>query len=256
MVTPYAHRGLALEHTENTLEAFSAAQEAGALWVETDVNTSRDGVVMVIHDSTLNRVAGCSGSISQMTYAQLQEVRLNGGERIPTLEEALEAFPDLSFNIDLKDSGSAQHIGEVLRRSQAWNRVRLASFSENRLLAARASLQRAGLAAEDVRWGGAERSMIIFYLTAHLAPGTWPFVQKLLRGVLSDFDALQIPLYYKILGRRIPVLTRRLLAAARRYGYLIDIWTIDDPALMKHLIELGIDGIVTNRVDLLTALES
>lgn len=253
-ITRYAHRGLALNHTENTLDAFRTAIDAGAQWVETDVNTTRDGVVLIMHDATLNRVANHSGAIAQMTYTQVQEIPLNGGESVPTLEEALAAFPELNFNIDLKDAGSAEHIGEVLRRSGAWERVRLASFSENRLLAARDSLTRAGLEETDVRWSGAERSMIIFYLTAHIAPGLWPRVQKLAGGLLSDFDSLQIPLSYTVAGRRVPVLTRKLLATARRYGYRIDIWTIDDATTMKELAELGVDGIVTNRVDILSEL--
>lgn len=251
-ITRYAHRGLALNHTENTLEAFTAGIDAGAQWVETDVNTTADGVVLVMHDATLNRVAQHSGVIAQMTYAQVQEVTLPCGAKIPTLEEALNAFPELNFNIDLKDMGSARGIGQVLRRTGAWERVRLASFSENRLLTARESLREAGV--DGVRFSGAERSMILFYLVAHLAPALWPRVQKLLGGVLSEFDALQIPMNYTVAGRRVPVLTRKLLAAAHRYGYRVDVWTIDDPETMRFLAKLGVDGIVTNRADLLTEI--
>ena len=249
-LTRYAHRGLAIQHTENTLAAFSAAVSAGAQWLEIDVHTSTDGTIFVFHDSTLNRVAGISGRIDQKTFEQVRQIQLPGGELIPTLAETFAAFPDTYFNIDLKDEGSARAIGRVLAESGAAQRVRLASFSQSRLGLARQSLRDAGVFLE--RWGASEASLVAFYLSAHLAPSLWPLVSRL--PTVGSFDALQIPLTYRVLGQKIPVLTNKLIKVAHRFGYRVDAWTIDDPVTMKELARVGIDGIVSNRVDLLAKL--
>lgn len=142
--TVYAHRGLALEAAENSLEAFRAAVEAGADWIETDVNTTADGVVLVLHDPSLDRVAGVPGRVSQLSAAQVAEVRLPDGQRIPTLAEALEAFPTARFNIDLKDEGAVEAVPRVLRETGAVDRVRIASFSDTRRRRALARLRALG----------------------------------------------------------------------------------------------------------------
>lgn len=249
-LTRYAHRGLAIHHTENTLDAFAAAVAAGAQWIEIDVHATRDGHVMIFHDETLNRVAGISGRIDQKTFQEVRQIKLPGGELIPTLAEAFIAFPQLQFNIDLKDEGSARGIGKVLAETGASNRVRLTSFSEGRLAIARESLRREQVSVE--RWGASEQSMIVFYLIAHFAPALWPLARRL--PCVGNFDSLQIPMSYKILGQNVPVLTNKLVKAAHRFGYRVDIWTIDDAATMGHLADVGVDGIVSNRVDVLTKL--
>ena len=142
--TVYAHRGLALEAAENSLEAFRAAVEAGADWIETDVNTTADGVVLVLHDPSLDRVAGVPGRVSHLSAAQMAEVRLPDGQRIPTLAEALEAFPTARFNIDLKDEGAVEAVPRVLREAGAVDRVRIASFSDARRRRALDRLRAAG----------------------------------------------------------------------------------------------------------------
>lgn len=249
-LTRYAHRGLAINHTENTLDAFAAAVAAGAQWIEIDVHATRDGHVMIFHDETLNRVAGISGRIDQKTFQEVRQIKLPGGELIPTLAEAFIAFPQLQFNIDLKDEGSARGIGKVLAETGASNRVRLTSFSKGRLAIARESLRREQVSVE--RWGASEQSMIVFYLIAHFAPALWPLARRL--PCVGNFDSLQIPMSYKILGQNVPVLTNKLVKAAHRFGYRVDIWTIDDAATMGHLADVGVDGIVSNRVDVLTKL--
>ncbi|MCT1356853.1 glycerophosphodiester phosphodiesterase family protein [Rothia kristinae] len=177
--TVYAHRGLALEAAENSLEAFRAAVEAGAEWIETDVNTTADGVVLVLHDPSLDRVAGVPGRVSQLSAAQVAEVRLPDGQRIPTLAEALEAFPTARFNIDLKDEGAVEAVPRVLREAGAVDRVRIASFSDARRRRALAALRASGAGT-----GGPRRS----------AAGTTagPFGQGARHGIASG-DGAETP---------------------------------------------------------------
>lgn len=252
-LTRYSHRGLTTHHTENTLEALAEALQAGAHWLEIDVNTSKDGVVLVFHDPTLERLTGNPQAISQLTYQQIQEITLPGGEKIPTLEETLTTFPTANFNIDLKDAASAHAIGPLLHKTQAWNRIRLTSFSEDRLALARTSIGQEPHQ-ENLRWGMSEKTITLFYFTAHTLPFTWPLLQKLLAPATVQADAFQIPLTYTLAGRTIKVLTPRFLKTAHRYGYQVHVWTIDDPQQMQELAKQGVDGIITNRVDLLTQL--
>lgn len=169
-ITRFAHRGLSLHHTENTLEAFAAAQTAGAHWLETDVHASRDGVIFVFHDETLNRVAHCSGEIAQLSAAQIQAIELPHGEKIPTLQETFLAFPKMGFNIDLKNERAAREIGNVLARTGAWGRTRLVSFSESRLKIARQEVGKYGALGRDVRWGATSRAVYAFFCVHILPP--------------------------------------------------------------------------------------
>lgn len=247
----FAHRGLATTSAENTLEAFRAAVAAGAQWIETDVNTTADGQIVVFHDPTLNRMAGRSGVIGQMTWSELKDCELIGGGKIPLLSEALAAFPEIPFNIDLKDTASAENIAQVLREAGAEHRVRLASFSEARLRVAHRRLREAGL---PVQLSASKKIFTLFFLLSRLSPRIWPALQKVGGRVLTPFDSLQIPDHHVLAGRRVNLIDRRLLEAARRAGVQVHVWTIDDEPTMRRLLALGVDGIVTNRTDLLTAV--
>lgn len=247
----FAHRGLATTHAENTLEAFRVAVDAGAHWIETDVNTTADGQIVVFHDPTLNRLVGRPGVVQDMTWEELKDCELLGGGRISLLADVLEAFPGVPFNIDLKDRGAAEGIADVLARTGAHQRVRLASFSEARLRVAHRRLREAG---QPVRLSASKKVFTLFYLLSRLSPRIWPALQKVGGRVLTPFDSLQIPDHHVIAGRRINLIDRRLMAAARAAGVQVHVWTIDDEPTMRCLLKQGVDGIVTNRTDLLTAV--
>jgi len=228
-----AHRGLALEHPENTLGAFIAAVSAGATHVETDVHASRDGQAVISHDPDLTRVAGRDGAVGDLTLAELQRIDLGDGEGFADLAEVLDGLPDVRFNIDVKDDRAVEPVVRAIRRTRAQDRVLVTSFSERRRLRTARMLPRAATSASVAR---------VVPALAAAASGSGSAVRRLLRGI----DAVQIP------PRRagLPLVGRRMLGAVHAAGLEVHVWTIDDPAEMARLLRVGVDGIVTDRSDL------
>jgi len=144
-----AHRGLALEAPENTLLAFAHALALGVEHLETDVHASRDGVAMIAHDADLDRVAGIPGRVDERTAAELAALALGADQGMPTLAEALEAFPEARFNIDLKSAEAVAPTVDAVRQLRAEHRVLLTSFSERRRAAALRLLPEAATSITD-----------------------------------------------------------------------------------------------------------
>jgi glycerophosphoryl diester phosphodiesterase len=228
-----AHRGLAIDVPENTLASFAAALAHGALYIETDVHASRDGQAMIAHDENLDRVAGVAGAVAERTADELQKLDLGGGHRMPTLTEALVAFPEARFNIDVKSDGAAAAVARAVTDAGALDRVLITSFSSAR----RAATLR--LLPGIVSSASAPRFVLILIL-AKL--GILPVVPRAVRGV----DAVQVPTRVG----RLSVATPRVIRALHRAGLEIHIWTVNDPSEMERLLRLGVDGIVTDRTDL------
>lgn len=247
----YAHRGLAIDQAENTEGAFRCALDAGAHWIETDVNTTADGQVLVFHDPTLNRLVGRPGRVAEMTWNQLRDLNLVDGGQIPRLRDMLEAFPETRFNIDLKDAGSAAEVVRVLVAAGAVERVRLASFSERRLRQAQRAAQNLGV---QIPLSASQPAFTFFYVLSRIHPSLWGVLKPLTGKFMLPFDAVQVPAYHRVAGRRLRIVDRKLLAAARRAGVEVHVWTIDDERTMRELIALGVNGIVTNRADLLAGV--
>ncbi|ORC24957.1 hypothetical protein A7979_08970 [Rothia nasimurium] len=247
----FAHRGLALHSAENTLGAFSSALDAGADWIETDVNTTADGVAVVFHDPTLSRLASHDGRVAEMTWEQVRRVELTEGGFIPSLEQALSAFPQTRFNIDLKDAGAARAVVSTLVATESADRVRLASFSERRLRQAQAAARRAGV---RLTLSASQSTFILFYAFSRIHPRLWNVLKPFTRFFLLPFDAVQVPACRELGGWRLRIVDRKLVAAARAAGVQVHVWTIDDEPTMRQLLALGVDGIVTNRSDLLASV--
>ena len=133
----FAHRGGAAHAPENSWRAFEHALGLGYWYLETDVQATADGVLIAFHDRTLDRVTGRPGRIARMTYREVSRARIGGTEPIPVLADLLAAWPDVRFNIDLKDAPAVLPLAQVLRRTGAWDRVCVTSFSASRLRAAR-----------------------------------------------------------------------------------------------------------------------
>ncbi|HET8778434.1 MAG TPA: glycerophosphodiester phosphodiesterase family protein [Agromyces sp.] len=224
-----AHRGLALEAPENTLLAFAKAAAVGALHIETDVNVSSDGVAVVSHDPTLKRTAGRDLDVAELTMAELRRIDLGEGQGFASLEEALDAFPDLRFNIDVKVEGAIVPTADALERTRSASRVLLTSFSDARTRRVRA------LVPDAVTSAG--RAGVI-----HARLSTAGRMQRAMRGA----HALQIP---ERIGRT-TLVTARFVAAVQRAGAEVHVWTVNEPADMTRLLELGVDGLVTDRADL------
>lgn len=231
-----AHRGLALEAPENTLLAFLKALSAGASHLETDVHASADGVAVISHDRDLKRLAGRDVRVGQLTMAELRRVDLGEGQAFCSLAEALDAFPTACFNIDIKDAAAVDPMVKAVRDANAVSRVLVASFDERRRSAAVSQLD--GVATS------ASRSTIVRALAA-LRLGN----RRLLERALADVDAVQVPERHG----GIRVVTPRSVAVLREAGVEVHVWTVNDPADMGRLVDMGVDGIVTDRADIAVA---
>lgn len=234
-----AHRGLALEAPENSLLAFAHALAVGVTHLETDVHVSADGEAVIAHDADLSRVAGRPERVEQLTVAQLATIDLGGGQHLPTLAEALAAFPEARFNIDLKASGAVAPAVAAVRDAKAEDRVLLTSFSERRRRAALRLLPGVATSASGPRFAAA-----LLAASVGIGPGV--------RGALRGLHAVQIPT--RALG--LDTVSPARLRAYHRVGVEVHVWTVNEEDEMRRLLALGVDGLVTDRADLAMAVLS
>ena len=232
----FAHRGWHLGDLagmENSLPAFRQAVGEGYRYVVRVVPAPAEGVVVVHHDGTLDRTTDGGGEIAAQTWAQLKNVKVGGREPLSRLEDVLEELPEACFNIDVKSNGAVEPFVRVLKRTGAHGRVAAASFSDARL----ARLRR--LAGPELLTAMGPRSVLALW-----AQGWMPLlpVGRLASGWLAQVPVRQGPL---------TVVDRSFVKAAERAGAEVHTWTIDDPAQMRELLDLGVHGIVTDRPDLL-----
>ncbi|HEC08402.1 MAG TPA: glycerophosphodiester phosphodiesterase [Acidimicrobiales bacterium] len=222
----FAHRGGAGDWPENTMPAFQSAADMGFTYFETDAHVTSDGVVVALHDDSLDRVTDRTGLISELTWAEVSRARVAGIEPIPSLEELLVSFPDVRFNIDPKADRSVGPLMDLLTRRGDLDRVCIGSFSDSRL---RRIAEEFG---SRVCLGLGPRA--IGRLTA-----------RSLGLPVGSFEGrcAQVPTSVK----GVPLVTRRFVDAAHRAGAVVHVWTIDDPLEMDRLLDLGVDGIMTDR---------
>jgi len=136
----FAHRGGAAEQRENSATAFKAAIALGYRYIETDVQATVDGTLLVFHDDTLDRTTNGTGTISTLPYAEVRQALIGGVEPIMTLEQAFAEFPDVCFNVDIKTEKALVPTLELMAKMKCFERVCLASFSDNRLAKVRRQL--------------------------------------------------------------------------------------------------------------------
>jgi glycerophosphoryl diester phosphodiesterase len=303
----FAHRGGAAHAPENSWRAFAQAVKLGYGYLETDVQATADGVVVAFHDRTLARVTGYPGRVARRTYAELADFLIDGTEPIPRLEDLLGAWPNVRFNIDVKDAPAIGPLANVLKRTNAWDRVCVVSFSASRLRATRRALGRPvcmaapPFGAAMVRFGGprgprdsrgpyqasrpgapgfrrqarhrgvggarpaghgmaelagrhpAAASAAVTSAGVGTAAAVWspagpPLVlsPRLLADWLdrTGVRCLQVPAL---------VVTAPLIARAHALNLQIHAWTVNNRSIMEHLLDLGVDGIMTD--DTLTLRE-
>ncbi len=230
----FAHRGGSWPGVgENSLAAFLRAGEAGFRHLETDVHVTADDVLVAFHDESLERVTDGHGLIADHTAAELAEIRIGGTDRIPLLADLLEALPQAYFNIDLKAPGAVAPLAALLKETGAQQRVCVSSFSWARISAFRRL-------APEVATGLSRIGVVLLWLGL-------PGLAGLIRG-----QAAQVP--PRFWRDRIPLVTRRFVRTAHRHGIRVHVWTIDDAPAMDALLDLGVDGIVTDQPDVLRAV--
>lgn len=241
-----AHRGLVTPAgaadgiVENSFAAVAAAHSAGVHYVESDCHLTADGVVVLFHDDDLLRVAADPRRIADVTERELEELMSERGGLI-TLAQALDAFPTVRFNLDVKATDAATAVGaEVAAHGE---RVLVTSFSDARRRSALVAAHAAGRGIRPATSGG---SRTVARVLAAVATRSDRLIARALAGV----DALQVP---ERQGR-LRVVTPRLIAAAHRHGVEVHVWTINEPDDMRRLVAMGVDGIVTDRAD--TALKT
>lgn len=229
----FAHRGGTGEAPENTMAAFAHAVDLGYRYLETDVHLTADGVLVAFHDTDLSRTCGVDREIADLTADELADVRVAGTEPIPLMRDLLERFPDVRFNIDCKSDAAAPALVQLIRELDALDRVCLGAFSHARLRKLRALL------GEGLLTCMSPQEVASLRLTGRIA-GRAPRVA-------------QVPVRYgRPTGTRgVTVITDRFVRAARRAGVAVHVWTIDDPDEMHRLLDLGVDGIMTDRPDVL-----
>ncbi|HEV7907787.1 MAG TPA: glycerophosphodiester phosphodiesterase family protein [Pseudonocardiaceae bacterium] len=230
----FAHRGWHLDDLtgmENSLSSFRRAAQEGYRYLETDVHATSDGVVVVHHDDVLDRTTDGTGRVDSQPWSAVSQARVGGREPVARLEDVLEDLPDAFFNIDVKSDSAVDPILALLRRTNALHRVCLASFSDNRL----ARLRR--LAGPRLLTSMGPRSAGALW-----ASGRVPVVGLAVRGQVAQVPVTQ---------GRLTVVDQRFVRAAHRRSLEVHVWTIDEQEQMGALLDLGVDGLVTDRPDVL-----
>ncbi|MEV4131988.1 glycerophosphodiester phosphodiesterase family protein [Dactylosporangium sp. NPDC049742] len=228
----FAHRGGAAAGDENTTAAFARAVDLGYRYIETDTHATADGVPVVFHDDTLQRMLGRPGRMVDVTWADLAAVRVGGAAAVPRLDEVLEAWPDVRFNIDCKTDAAVTPTVDAVRRAGAEDRVLLASFSSARLTRIRREAgprvaTSVGMREVTALWAGS--------LTGRPV------------RVADSVVAVQIPPRYG----RLTLARPRFIDYLHRLGLHVHLWTIDDPIQIGHFLDLGVDGIMTDHIEVL-----
>jgi len=216
---------------ENSEAAFARAVAAGYRYLETDVHATSDGVLVAFHDESLDRVSDGRGLIADHTWAELAPVRIDGTDPIPRLDGLLAAFPAARFNLDIKAPAATVALAALIRATGSQDRVCVSSFSLARITAFRR------LVGGAVATGLSRAGVVLLWLGLPLLP-------RLIRG-----QAAQVPL--RFWKDRIPLVTPRLVRTAHRYGIKVHVWTINDAPTMTRLLDLGVDGIVTDQPEVL-----
>ncbi|KNC18735.1 glycerophosphodiester phosphodiesterase [Arthrobacter sp. RIT-PI-e] len=229
-----AHRGFAPDGDENTTAAFDRAADLGFRYLEIDVRASSDGVVMVFHDETLDRVTAATGPVAERTAEELGALSVRGGGGVPTLESVLLRRPGLRLNIDVKSDDCVHPFADLVNRLGVHDRVLVASFSDRRRRDVLRLLEHPT---------ASSAGMVVNALLKLLAP--LGLARAVARG--AGVQALQVPETYR--GFR--VVTRRFLTWCHAAGLQVHVWTVDDPADMDRLLDLGVDGLVSNAADVL-----
>lgn len=231
-----AHRGFtAFKYPMNSIGAFREATRLGLDYLETDVRATRDGVAVILHDRRLARMTGLRGPIDQLDWRDVRQADLGSGETIPTLADVLDTFPDARVNIDIKAASAVDSTVRVIERAKAHNRVLVASFSDRR--------RRRALRQLSKRVASAAGMGSFLAVAAAKTPQSRAYAWRILR----DSDCMQLP---PRVGA-VPVITPGLVRAAHAAGQQIHAWTVDDPHAMGALLDMGVDGIITDRADLL-----
>jgi glycerophosphoryl diester phosphodiesterase len=239
----FAHRGSRYLWPENTIEAFQGAVDLGYRYLETDAHVTADGVVVAFHDHKLEQLTNGAGKVSDWRWEDLRLLdagyrfkpedgfpRRGDGVGIPRFDELLRTFPDALFNVDLKERNVADALAGLVRSEGAEERVLAASFHDFHIARYRAA------SPGRVATSAGPREVGRAWLSSRRG-----------KPVATTADAIQVPERFGAFG----VVDARFVTSAHEGGKHVHVWTVNDTPAMHRLLDLGVDGIVTDRPDLL-----
>ncbi|USG61862.1 glycerophosphodiester phosphodiesterase [Sneathiella marina] len=233
-----AHRGASAEQPENTMAAFEAAVSLGYRYIETDVHLTRDGVLIAFHDDRLDRVTAEKGKVSQLNWSQVKQARVSGCEPIPQLIDILNAWPNLCVNIDPKSDRAVQALAETVKQCKAEDRVCIGSFSGARLNKIRKHFDGA------VCTSMGPMEVLKLRLASLTIPGFSGLAKK------SPAKCAQIPTHQW----NIRLIDKPFIDKAHELGQKVHVWTINDRSEMNRLLDLNVDGIMSDDAALLKSV--
>jgi glycerophosphoryl diester phosphodiesterase len=223
----FAHRGGHDVAPENTMASFDHAVSLGYRYLETDVHRTIDGALVSFHDPDLKRTCGIDAQIGDMTAAEVADARVDGEHSIPLMSDLFEAFPDARFNIDAKSEESVEPLAALVQQFDALDRVCLASFSLKRLRRLRSSLGKG--------------------LLTNMSPAEVTALRLIGRLPGGASRAAQVPTSM----RGVTVINKRFVTSAHVSDIPVHVWTINDAAEAHRLLDLGVDGIMTDETAML-----
>ncbi|UNZ20494.1 glycerophosphodiester phosphodiesterase [Streptomyces sp. 891-h] len=227
----FAHRGGAASGLENTHAAFARAVGLGYRYLETDVHTTADGALVAFHDTTLDRTTDSGGALAELSWAEVSRARVAGSEPVPLFADLLRAFPGVRWNIDVKTDSALVPLLELLARESAWDRVCVGSFAEARVARARA------LAGPRLLTSLGTGGVLALRMRSYRLPFRLP----------TGAGCAQVPERHG----RLRVVDRAFVRAAHARGLRVHVWTVNDPARAAALLDLGVDGIMTDELEML-----
>ena len=227
----FAHRGASPDGLENTLAAVERVVRLGFYYVETDVRLSRDGVPLLLHDPTLDRTTDRTGRVHELPWAEVARARVGGREPIPRLDELLGTFPELRVNLHVKTAAAVGPMADAVLRAGALDRVCVAAFPDRWIAAARARL------GPRLCTSLGTRGVLALRLASLRSPAR-PAPLAPCAQVPPRFGAVR-------------VIDRRFVVAAHHRGLLVHAWTVNDVDEMHRLLDLGVDGLMSDQAELL-----
>ncbi|MCY3850774.1 MAG: glycerophosphodiester phosphodiesterase family protein [Acidimicrobiaceae bacterium] len=229
----FAHRGGTSVYPENSERAFRHAVDLGFSYIETDVQATRDGVAVIMHDNRLDRTTDSAGDIAELSWVEISRARINGTEPILRVSELLEAFPTTFVNFDPKRDEAVEPLARAILEADSLDRVLIGAFSDRRIDQARALL------GDGLAVGAGSRRVMALMLRANRIPVP-----------LERVDAAQVP----VRMGRIEIVTQRFVRHARETGIHVHVWGVDDPTEMHRLLDLGVDGLMTDEPEVLRSV--
>ncbi len=226
----FAHRGGDEIWPENTMAAFQDAVDLGYRYLEIDVRATRDGVLLGFHDDNFHRMAGRPGQVEAIDYRDIHTVKVSGTEPLPLLEDILGAWPDICVNIEPKHDSAVDPLIAVIKKTGALDRVCIGSFTDRRLTRLRT------LMGPKLCTSMGPREVVRLRLASFGLP-------------VGRFEAacVQVPVTHK----GVTIVDRRFIAAASARNLPVHVWTVNQALAMKKLIDLGVYGIMTDRLRVL-----